>query len=149
MKNSVTSGTKTPLTCKYVQTLDIGTSNTQSRAMTYLVVALGGAIGAGLRFWVSQFVAFPYGTMIVNIAGSFIMGLAFVGFAARFGERLPLFFMTGLLGAFTTYSAFSLDVYKLLDAGRVGLAMAYITTTLGGAILALVLGVFVMRSIMQ
>lgn len=130
-------------------TLDNRTPNTQSRAMTYLVIALGGALGACLRFLVSQQVVFPYGTWAVNLLGSFLMGLAFVGLAARFGDRASLFFMTGFLGAFTTYSAFSLDVFKLIEAGRIGFAATYMTTTLVGAVGALFFGVFVMRSIMQ
>lgn len=115
--------------------------------MTYLLIALGGALGACLRFLISQQVSFPFGTLAVNIVGSFLMGLAFVALSIRVDQRVSMFFMTGFLGAFTTYSAFSLDVLKLVETGRVGFAATYVTTTLGGAIAALFLGVFVMRSI--
>ena len=80
--------------------------------MVYLYVALGGALGAMGRFFISSLVAFPYGTMAVNIIGSFLMGVLFVTLIDRLDQRASLFLMTGVLGGFTTFSAFSLDVFK-------------------------------------
>ena len=66
--------------------------------MSYLIVSMSGAIGALLRFVVGQHVAFPFGTLSVNITGSFLMGLGFVCLASRFDDRLTLLLMTGVLG---------------------------------------------------
>ena len=64
--------------------------------MVYILVACGGGIGALLRFCLVQTVAFPYGTLSVNVIGSFLMGLAFAYFAGRLGEVAPMFLMVGI-----------------------------------------------------
>ena len=114
--------------------------------LSYLVIGLGGGIGAGLRFWVSESVAFPYGTLVVNVLGSLLIGIAFGIAIHRFGERLSLFFITGFLGGFTTFSAFSLDVLKLFQADKIALAAFYITTTLTASIFAVFLGVAITKN---
>lgn len=102
---------------------------------TFLLgVALGGAIGASLRF-LTVFsitrlfgVGFPYGTMTVNILGSFVIG-AVAGWLMMKGEDNTLlrgFVMTGLLGGFTTFSAFSLDVLGLIDRNDYAMAALYV-----------------------
>ena len=116
-----------------------------STAMVYLLVACGGGIGALLRFCLVQTVAFPYGTLSVNVIGSFLMGLAFAYFAGRLGEVAPLFLMAGILGGFTTFSAFSLDLQKLLDMGQFGFAFAYICGSVLGGLVAVFLGFIAMR----
>ena len=91
-----------------------------------LAVALGGAAGALARHGVSTAVAaafgprFPLGTLVVNVAGSFAMGWLFALFAARahVPPEMRLLLMTGLLGAFTTFSTFSMETLTLLQAGR-------------------------------
>ncbi len=110
-----------------------------------LQAALGGAIGAALRFLLSGVVVFPLGTLLVNVIGSFLMGLAFVLLAERGLARWVPFVMAGLLGGFTTFSAFSLDVLKLFEAGRIGAAGGYVAASVVLSILALVLGVALMR----
>ena len=90
-----------------------------------ILVAVGGAIGAMARYAVSLGIhglaghGFPYGTLVVNVAGSFVIGLAYVLIvesAPHLGHfRAPL--MVGLLGAFTTFSAFSLETIHLMEAG--------------------------------
>lgn len=107
--------------------------------MIYLYVALGGAIGAMLRFGVSQSLPFPFGTLAVNGIGSFVMGVAFVWFSAKLGDRIPMMIMAGGLGAFTTFSTFSLDVFKLFQADRVGAALAYA----GGSLILLISALFI------
>ena len=74
--------------------------------MSYLFVALGGGLGAMLRFFVNQLVPFPFGTMSVNVIGSFLMGIAFILIGTKVGSKEVMFLMTGLLGGFTTFSAF-------------------------------------------
>lgn len=109
---------------------------------TVFQVALGGAIGASLRYLVGVGLhralgqtAFPVGVISVNILGSLLMGL-FVALAAQRGlTHLSPFVMTGILGGFTTFSSFSLEVITLYERGDLGLAAAYI---LGSVILSLV-----------
>ncbi len=91
-----------------------------------LAVALGGAAGALARHGVSTAIAaafgprFPLGTLVVNVAGSFAMGWLFALFAERthVPPEMRLLVMTGLLGAFTTFSTFSVETLALLQAGR-------------------------------
>jgi len=119
-------------------------------------VALGGAIGASLRYLsVTACVqllgkGFPYGTMLVNIAGSFIMGLLSVYLLHRLGhDRFAPFLMTGLLGGFTTFSSFSLDTVALLEKGRILAASGYVAGSVGLSVLMLLAGVLLMRSILS
>jgi len=116
--------------------------------MLYLIVFLGAGIGGALRHGVnvasSRFwgFGFPYGTLIVNIVGSFVMG-AFAGyFAFRPGisQHLRLFLTTGILGGFTTFSAFSLDAALLIERDNYALAAGYVVGSVGVSIAALFLG---------
>jgi CrcB protein len=120
-----------------------------------LQIALGGALGAVLRYGTVQGVArlfvvgTPMGTMFVNVLGSFIMGLFAVWLLERIGDaKVAPFIMTGVLGGFTTFSAFSLDAIALWEQGRQAVAMAYVMGSVFGAILALLAGVLVMRAIL-
>ncbi|WP_420861386.1 fluoride efflux transporter CrcB [Algirhabdus cladophorae] len=111
--------------------------------MTYLLIALGGAAGAVLRYLVGMAVAFPMGTMVVNVLGSFVMGLALV-WVAHHVKWSPLV-MTGLLGGFTTFSAFSLDTLKLVETGRLGTAALYVTGSVVLSLMAVFAGVMLAR----
>lgn len=113
--------------------------------MSYLLIAIGGELGAVFRFIVGQQVPFPFGTMSVNIIGSFIMVLAFVYMARRFEDRTMLFVMTGILAGFTTFSALSLDTLKLWEAGKALFALGYVTTSVVVSLVALVAGETAMR----
>lgn len=112
----------------------------------------GGALGAGARHLIGRATlallgaGFPYGTLAVNLLGGLGMGLL-VGLSSRYGsgESWRLFLGTGLLGGFTTFSAFSLDIVTLADRGHPGLAIGYAALSVGGAAAALVMGLEIAR----
>lgn len=114
--------------------------------MLYLIVFLGAGIGGALRHGVNVWAArlfgygFPLGTLIVNVTGSFAMGLLAGYFAYRTGvsQHMKLFLTTGVLGGFTTFSAFSLDAALLVERHAYGQVAAYVT----GSVLLSLLGVF-------
>ena len=116
--------------------------------MTYLIVFFGAGLGGALRHGVNVGAArmfgygFPFGTLIVNIVGSFLMGLLAGYFAFRPGipQDLRLFLTTGILGGFTTFSAFSLDAALLVERHSYALAAGYIAGSVGVSIAALFLG---------
>ena len=116
-----------------------------------LQVALGGALGASARYLVVAQVTrvtegnFPYGTLTVNLLGSLLMGLALGWLSARHAVA-PLL-MTGILGGFTTYSAFSADVMGLLQRGDATLAAVYAFGTMLGAVAACGLGLLLARMV--
>ena len=120
-----------------------------------ILVAAGGAIGAALRHLVNLASlrlagpGFPWGTMAVNVAGCFAMGVFVELLARRFNasNELRLFIATGVLGGFTTFSAFSLDFAVLWERGAALPALAYAITSVVGSILALFLGLWLARSI--
>jgi CrcB protein len=120
-----------------------------------VLVAVGGGIGAGLRHLVN-FAAlrlfgpgFPWGTMAINIAGSLAMGVFIEFLARRFGgasSELRLFVATGVLGGFTTFSAFSLDFAVLWERGAVMSAFGYALGSVALSIVALFVGLWLARS---
>jgi CrcB protein len=118
---------------------------------TLLQVAVGGAIGASARYLANVATVrllghgFPWATIIVNVAGSLLMGVLVVVLAHRDGMRFVPFLMTGILGGFTTFSAFSLDVMKLYQSGQPGLAAIYVAGSVGLSLAAIVLGAALAR----
>ena len=121
---------------------------------TALSVALGGAIGAVARFGVGILAVrltgpgFPVGVLSVNILGSFLMGALVVYLGQKNLTHLNPFLMTGVLGGFTTFSAFSLEAYKLFERGEVAQAGLYVGLSVVVSIAALIFGVILMRSIL-
>ena len=119
-----------------------------------LLAALGGAIGSAARYLVNVSaghlfgVNFPWGTIAVNILGSFIMGLVVALGALKFNmtSEMRVFIATGLLGGFTTFSAFSLDVALLFERKEIGLAGLYLAGSVGLSILALFAGLYLVRT---
>ncbi|MEI6799444.1 MAG: CrcB family protein [Pseudomonadota bacterium] len=105
---------------------------------TLTQVALGGALGSVLRYLAISWIGAPVATLAVNVLGSFAMGVVFVALSNR--AHLSPLFMAGILGGFTTFSAFSLDAWKLWQAGQSGGALVYIAASVGLSILALALG---------
>ena len=103
-----------------------------------LAIALGGALGSVGRYyvigaagrWLESLIgtSFPYGTLTVNVVGSFILGALVQGLAVTFdaGEVMQRFLFVGLLGGFTTFSAFSADSIAMLERGEIGRALLYI-----------------------
>jgi CrcB protein len=121
----------------------------------YLIVFLGAGLGGALRHGVNvaalRVLGFglPYGTLTVNIVGSLIMGLLTGYFALKAdpGQMWRLFLSTGVLGGFTTFSAFSLDTVLLYERGALGLAALYVVASVGISITALFAGLFIMRQL--
>ncbi len=124
---------------------------------SYLLVFLGAGIGGALRHGVNVGcarmcgTAFPWGTLTVNVVGSIIMGALAGWLAFKAGEGwsqpLRLFLTTGILGGFTTFSAFSLDAVLIWERGQTGLSLAYVTTSVVLSIAGLVAGLTLVRAI--
>ena len=121
----------------------------------FLVVFVGAGIGGALRHGVNLAglrllgPGFPYGTITVNIVGSLIMGLLAGWFAHKAdpGQVWRLFLTTGILGGFTTFSAFSLDAALLFERGQFALAALYALSSPALAILALFAGLWLLRAV--
>ena len=121
---------------------------------TLSLVALGGAIGASLRYVAGVAVlrlfgmtAFPLGIITVNILGSFLMGVFVVVAADRGLTHLSPLVMAGILGGFTTFSSFSLETMTLIERGDVGQAGLYILLSVGLSVGALALGLVMARGV--
>ncbi|WP_334175537.1 fluoride efflux transporter CrcB [Pseudoxanthobacter sp.] len=108
-----------------------------------LLVFAGGGLGAVVRYYLSAFsmktfgMAFPWGTFFINVTGSLVMGLAIAWLASHEPgptKAFRLFFTTGVLGGYTTFSTFSLDSFYLWERGEIGLAAAYVA---GSVVLSL------------
>ncbi len=118
-------------------------------------VALGGAIGASARYLTNVGVmrlvgpGFPFGTLVVNIFGSFLMGALVVVLAQKDATRLAPLLMTGILGGFTTFSAFSLDAVTIYERGQVGLAALYVGASVILSLAALFAGLMLARGMFQ
>jgi CrcB protein len=125
-------------------------------AMAYLVVFLGAGLGGILRHAVNTACTrlfgtdFPWGILVINVTGSLIMGLAAGWFAfkasAGWSQHTRLFAMTGILGGYTTFSAFSLDAVLLWERDQALAAALYVAGSVGLAILGLVAGLAFMRA---
>jgi fluoride exporter len=121
--------------------------------MRFLIVFLGGGLGSALRHGVNLVAArmfgptFPYGTLIINVAGSLVMGLIAEYFALKAGlpQRARLFLTTGILGGFTTFSTFSLEVAVLYERGQIAGAAAYVVASVVLGVGALFAGMAIVR----
>lgn len=119
------------------------------------LVVVGGGIGAGIRHLLNMGAmrllgsGYPWGTMIINITGSFAMGAFVELLARRFGasNELRLFVATGVLGGYTTFSSFSLDFAALWERGALGPALAYVLVSVVGGILALFAAFWLVRNL--
>ena len=120
-----------------------------------LLVAIGGAVGSVARHLVGVASlrlfgpAFPFGTLIVNLVGAFVMGVFVELLARRFGASndLRLLIATGVLGGFTTFSSFALDTAALWERGEVISSFVYVATTLVLGLAALFLGLGLARTL--
>ncbi|NML73721.1 fluoride efflux transporter CrcB [Rhizobium sp. S-51] len=121
-----------------------------------LLVALGGAVGSVCRYLVGVGAlrllgpSFPWGTLVVNVAGSFAIGVLAELIVARYGAsaELRLLLITGFLGGFTTFSAFALDAVTLFERGATVAGFAYLVLSIGASIAAAVAGIGLMRSVL-
>src|SRR5580693_70244 len=121
--------------------------------MNYLLVFIGGGLGSVLRHIVNVACAkcigttFPWGTFIINITGSTVMGLiaGYLAFKGAAAQPWRLFLMTGILGGYTTFSAFSLDTAVLYERGEIGLALFYVLGSVVFSIAGLFAGLALVR----
>jgi len=131
--------------------------DTPAPLLASALVALGGAIGSLLRYQVGRLMThligvqavttFPWATLTVNVVGSLAMGLL-AGTLARFGqggEHWRLFVGVGVLGGFTTFSAFSLELFMLIDRHQGALAFTYAAVSVLAGLSAMFIGVILMR----
>ena len=115
----------------------------------FLIVGLGGAVGSMLRYAVQKFfqaqtaAAFPTGTLLVNIAGCFLIGIlwSWVSRSLTWNDEMKLLLMTGFCGGFTTFSAFTLEGIGLLKENRTVLFVIYLTASVLGGLLATFIGI--------
>ncbi len=121
-----------------------------------LIVFLGAGIGGGFRHGLNVAVSrtlpglgFPLATLLINVLGSFLMGVLAEGFALRgaAGHPARLFLTTGILGGFTTFSTFSLDAISLYERGEPALAALYVGVSVAGGLLGLLAGMALIRAL--
>lgn len=122
---------------------------------TLSLVALGGALGASLRYLAGVAVLrlagptdFPLAVIGVNVLGSMLMGVCVVVAAQKGLTHLGPFVMTGILGGFTTFSAFSLETVTLLERGQIGAAGLYVGLSVGLSVLGLMVGLWLARGVL-
>ena len=100
----------------------------------YLLVAVGSALGGMARFWLTQMGAvwwgaeFPWGTLVINLVGSVVIGMV-AGLGGAVSNSMRLLLMTGVCGGFTTFSAFSLQNVELIENGQMVSALGYIAAS--------------------
>jgi CrcB protein len=124
--------------------------------MAYLWIALGGALGSMARYATGIYVgrwlgtAFPWGTLLINIVGSFLIGTFAESFALRWdaSPSMRVFLVVGICGGYTTFSTFSLDMVTLLNRGETLLAATYIVASVGLGVAALYGGLYAMRLVL-
>lgn len=120
----------------------------------YVIVCIGAGLGGGLRHFVNVTTArlwgvdFPYGTLTVNVLGSLLVGLlaGYFAFKVEAPQHWRLFFITGILGGFTTFSAFSLEVALMIERASFPSAIGYIACSVAVTVLSVFLGLFIMRA---
>ncbi len=125
--------------------------------MEYIAIALGGGIGAVLRYWITLLVqswtgpGFPYGTLAVNVVGSLLIGFIVVFLHHRFhgNEIVRLFLVIGVLGGFTTFSTFSLDTVYLIQSGFLVKAMSNIIISFCSCVFSVYVGMEIARSVLK
>lgn len=117
----------------------------------FLQVAVGGAVGATARYGVTilagRLTTLPLGTLAVNVTGCFAMGLLAAGLAFRGGQDLAPLLLTGVLGGYTTFSAFSLDTLTLWERGAAALALGYVAASVLLSLMAVTAGLALGRGI--
>jgi CrcB protein len=125
-----------------------------------LAIAFGGAVGSVGRYYIAEFaerwfasflgVGFPFGTVTVNVLGSFVFGALIESFAVSLvpSAELRALIFIGVLGSFTTFSAFSSDMYFMLERGEIGRTLLYIFVSVGISLAAFYAGLRLLRVIL-
>lgn len=121
--------------------------------LSLLSVAAGGAIGAsaryGLSVWLGPAVRFPLSTLVANVLGCFLAGILYVVLSQRSeSSELQLLLITGVLGGFTTFSAFSIDSMKLLESGQWSMFAGNVVLNVLGSLTAVLLGALLVRRLL-
>jgi CrcB protein len=132
---------------------DLAHTGWRATIPTVLAVGIGGIVGANLRWQVGEWAAdrwatpFPWGTLVINLTGSFVLGLYLTLVTERFAGRplTRLFFATGLLGAYTTFSTFAYETVRLLQDGHLVTAATYVAASLVFGLVASMAGIAVAR----
>ena len=123
--------------------------------MSVIQVAAGGALGAMARYLVTLGAmrlvgpGFPWSTLVINVVGCFLIGVLVVVLTQKDGMRLAPLLITGVLGGFTTFSAFSLDALTLWERGQPALAGIYVAASVGLSLAAIAAGMALMRGVLQ
>jgi CrcB protein len=122
----------------------------------YLMAALGGALGALARWALAEALphspgSWPWATLLVNLVGCLLIGVLLAVLLARFPKSrwMRPFLAVGVLGGFTTYSTFAVDVVRLTGAGRGPLAVAYVVVSVLGGVLAVLVGLLTARAVLH
>lgn len=125
--------------------------------MNIIAVCFGGALGAVFRYWLANWVqsgihsSYPYGTLTVNLMGSYLVGLVIVLVSTKFNENelIRLFLVVGILGGFTTFSTFSLETLSLMQTGFFIKALVNIALSVTSCIFAVFLGMESAKTILK
>ena len=143
--------------CFFATAIGLGVSPALSRILRRVPVVIGiavtGAFGAVARYGLDELIGrraggFPWGILVVNVTGAFLIGVAVEALEPRFEESwVRTAVVTGFLGAYTTFSTFSLDTYRLLDSGQTGQALANSVATFTLGLAAVWLGLKVGRAV--
>ena len=122
--------------------------------MNFFAIAIGGSIGALLRYWVSQIVnnnivvnSFPIGTLLVNASGCFIGGIIIGGLASKFSSETKSFVVIGILGSYTTFSSFGMETINLIQDDKIKSALIYIASTFILTLTGVILGYIISKKI--
>jgi fluoride exporter len=123
--------------------------------LKYVMVGLGGCLGSMLRFWLGSYIGskmgarFPYGTLVINITGSFLIGLVFALFTARthWSPNWRYLIPIGFIGGYTTFSSFEYETLRMIQDGQIGLGFLYVALSVVVGFVAVWGGVMAGRAI--
>jgi CrcB protein len=123
--------------------------------LKYVMVGIGGGLGSVLRFWLGSYIGskmgtrFPYGTFVINITGSFLIGLVFALLTVRtqWGPNWRYLIPIGFIGGYTTFSSFEFETFRVVQDGQIGLGLLYVALSVVVGFLAVWGGVIAGKAI--